>query len=303
LGAVSTPTRSGFVALAGRPNVGKSTLANAVVGTKVAIVSDKPQTTRRAIRGVAGGPGWQLVLVDLPGVQRPRDALTERMQRRVEHELQDADAGLFVINAQEGVGPGDRFIARLLGAAQIPVVIAVNKIDRADRAATAATLQAAADLDVAEDVFPVSAATGSGVGRLIDNLVALLPEGPFYFEPEQRSDQSEHVRLAELVREQVLARTRDEVPHSVEVAIEAIGPGESLRDPDLIRIEAVILAETESQKRILIGAGGQMVKSIGIASRRVIERELGTRVHLDLKVRVRRHWRADEHLLDRLGIE
>jgi GTP-binding protein Era len=300
---VSAPTRSGFVALAGRPNVGKSTLANAVVGAKVAIVSDKPQTTRRAIRGVANGPGWQLVLVDLPGVQRPRDALTERMQRRVEHELEDADACLFLINAEQGVGPGDRFIARLLAAAGIPVVIAVNKIDRADRAATAAALQAAADLEVAEDVFPVSAATGSGVGQLIDRLVSLLPEGPFYFEPEQRSDQSERVVLAELVREQVLARTREEVPHSVEVAIEAIERGESLRDPDLIRIEAVILAETESQKRILIGAGGQMVKSIGMASRRVIERELGTRVHLDLKVRVRRHWRADEHLLDRLGIE
>jgi GTP-binding protein Era len=300
---VSAPTRSGFVALAGRPNVGKSTLANAVVGAKVAIVSDKPQTTRRAIRGVANGPGWQLVLVDLPGVQRPRDALTERMQRRVEHELEDADACLFLINAEQGVGPGDRFIARLLAAAGIPVVIAVNKIDRADRAATAAALQAAADLEVAEDVFPVSAATGSGVGQLIDRLVSLLPEGPFYFEPEQRSDQSERVVLAELVREQVLARTREEVPHSVEVAIEAIERGESLRDPDLIRIEAVILAETESQKRILIGAGGQMVKSIGMASRRVIERELGTRVHLDLKVRVRQHWRADEHLLDRLGIE
>jgi GTPase len=297
------PTRSGFIALAGRPNVGKSTLANAVVGAKVAIVSDKPQTTRRAIRGVASGPGWQLVLVDLPGVQRPRDALTERMQRRVEHELEDADGCLFLINAEEGVGPGDRFIARLLAAAGIPVVIAVNKIDRADRAATAAALQAAADLDVAEDVFPVSAATGSGVGQLIDSLVSLLPEGPFYFEPEQRSDQSERVMLAELVREQILARTREEVPHSVEVAIEAIEQGESLRDPDLVRIEAVILAETESQKRILIGAGGQMVKSIGMASRRMIERELGTRVHLDLKVRVRRHWRADEHLLDRLGIE
>ncbi|HUA73086.1 MAG TPA: GTPase Era [Solirubrobacteraceae bacterium] len=294
---MSAPTRSGFIALAGRPNVGKSTLANAVVGAKVAIVSDKPQTTRRAIRGVANGPGWQLVLVDLPGVQRPRDALTERMQRRVEHELEDADGCLFVINAEEGVGPGDRFIAGLLQAAQVPVVIAVNKIDRTNRAGTASALQAAADFDLADEVFPVSAATGSGVGRLVDCLVSLLPEGPFYFEPEQRSDQSQQVMLAELVREQVLARTRQEVPHSVEVVVEGI------EDGDPIRIEAVILAETESQKRILIGAGGQMVKSIGIASRRMIERELGARVHLDLKVRVRRHWRADERMLDRLGIE
>jgi len=294
---VSAPTRSGFIALAGRPNVGKSTLANAIVGTKVAIVSDKPQTTRRAIRGVATGPDWQLVLVDLPGVQRPRDALTERMQRRVEQELGDADGCLFVLNAEQGVGPGDRFIARLLAAAPVPVVIAVNKVDRADRVALAPALQAAADLDLAEEIFPVSARTGSGVGALIDHLLSLLPEGPFYFEPRQHTDQPEHVLLAELVREQVLARTREEVPHAVEVVVEGIGHG------DPIRIEAVILAETESQKRILIGAGGQMVKSIGIAARRAIERHLGARVHLDLRVRVRRHWRGDEHLLDRLGIE
>jgi GTP-binding protein Era len=294
---VSGRTRSGFIALAGRPNVGKSTLANAIVGAKVAIVSDKPQTTRRAIRGVMNGPGFQLVLVDLPGVQRPRDALTERMQRRVERELGDADGCLFVINAEERVGAGDRIIAGLLKAGGVPVVIAVNKIDRTNRSGTATALQAAADLDVAEDVFPVSAATGSGVMPLVDCLVSLLPEGPFYFEPEQRSDQSQTVMLAELVREQVLARTREEVPHSVEVVVEGIEEGNP------IRIEAVILAETESQKRILIGAGGQMVKSIGVGSRRAIERELGTRVHLDLKVRVRRHWRADERLLDRLGIE
>jgi GTP-binding protein Era len=294
---VNAPTRSGFIALAGRPNVGKSTLANAIVGTKVAIVSDKPQTTRRAIRAVATGPDWQLVLVDLPGVQRPRDALTERMQRRVEQELEDADGCLFVLNAEQGVGPGDRFIARLLVSAPVPVVIALNKVDRTNRSALAAGLQAAADLDVAEEIFPVSGRTGSGVAALVDHLVSLLPEGPFYFESQQRTDQPEHVLLAELVREQVLARTREEVPHAVEVVVESLDYG------DPIRIEAVILAETESQKRILIGAGGQMVKSIGIAARRVIERHLGARVHLELRVRVRRHWRADEHLLDRLGIE
>ena len=294
---MSAPTRSGFIALAGRPNVGKSTLANAIVGAKVAIVSDKPQTTRRAVRGVATGLDWQLVLVDLPGVQRPRDALTERMQRRVEQELEDADGCLFVLSAEQGVGPGDRFIARLLSNAPVPVVIAVNKSDRADRAAMAAALQAAADLDVGEEVYPVSALKGTGVRTLVDQLVSLLPEGPFYFEPLQLTDQPERVLLAELVREQILARTREEVPHAVEVVVEGI----EHRDP--IRIEAVILTETESQKRILIGAGGQMVKSIGIAARRAIERHLGARVHLDLRVRVRRHWRADEHLLDRLGIE
>jgi GTP-binding protein Era len=293
-----TATRSGFIALAGRPNVGKSTLANAIVGAKVAIVSDKPQTTRRAIRGVASGPDWQLVLVDLPGVQRPRDALTERMQRRVERELGEADGCLFVINGEEGVGPGDRFIARLLASSPVPVVIAVNKIDRLSRAQTAAALKAADGLGVGDEIFPTSARSGSGLRSLTEKLVALLPPGPFYFEADQRSDLPEEVRLAELVREQVLRLTREEVPHAVEVQIEAID-----EDGDLVRIGGTLLAETESQKGILIGAGGRMIKSIGTAARRAIEQELGLHVHLELKVRVRRHWRTDPRLLDRLGIE
>jgi GTP-binding protein Era len=296
-------TRSGFVALAGRPNVGKSTLANAIVGAKVAIVSDKPQTTRRAIRGVATGPDYQLVLVDLPGVQRPRDALTDRMQHRVEHELADADGCLLVLNAEQGVGPGDRFIASLLRPAaesgSVSVVIALNKVDRADRARTAASLEAAAELGIATEIFPISARTGAGVQTLTDHLVALLPAGPMYFDARQTSDQSRAVHLAELVREQVLARTREEVPHAVEVEVSEI----THPRPDLIRIEAVVLSETESQKGILIGAGGRMIKSIGVAARRAIERELGTKVHLELSVAVRRHWRADERVLDRLGIE
>ncbi len=292
-------TRSGFVALAGRPNVGKSTLANAIVGTKVAIVSDKPQTTRRAIRGVANGPGWQLVLVDLPGVQRPRDALTERMQHRVERELADADGCLLVVNAQQGLGPGDRFIASLLRPAKVPVSVAVNKVDRADKARVAATLADAEALGIADEIFPVSARTGTGVPRLVEHLVSMLPAGPLYFSAGQRSDQEPLVRLAELVREQVLARTREEVPHAVEVEVEHI----DYPRPDLVRIEAVVLSETESQKGILIGAGGRMIKSIGVAARRTIERELGMHVHLELSVRVRRHWRADDRVLDRLGIE
>jgi GTP-binding protein Era len=293
------PTRSGFIALAGRPNVGKSTLANAIVGAKVAIVSDKPQTTRRAIRGVATGLDWQLVLVDLPGVQRPRDTLTERMQSRVERELADADGALFVVNAEQGIGPGDKFIAGLLRASPVPVVMAINKVDRCRSPQTAATLQAAAELAIADELFPVSARTGAGVATLVEHLVALLPKGPFYFESRQRSDQAEHILLAELIREQVLVRTREELPHAVEVEVESI----DRERPELVRIEGVILAETESQKGILIGAGGRMVKAIGTAARRAIERELGTRVHLELSVRVRRHWRADERVLDRLGIE
>jgi GTPase len=291
-------TRSGFVALAGRPNVGKSTLANALVGAKVAIVSDKPQTTRRAIRGVATGPDWQLVLVDLPGVQRPRDALTERMQRRVERELDQADGSLLVLDATQGVGPGDRFIAKLLGAAPTWTVVAVNKTDAADRAQTAGTLQAADELGIAEHIFPVCAKTGKDVGALLEAVAGLLPPGPFYFQPRQHSDQPELVLLSELVREQVLRRTREEVPHAVEVDVLELE-----RRDGLVRIEAVVLTETESQKGILIGAGGRMIKSIGTAARKEIERELGVRVHLALSVRVRRHWRADERLLDRLGIE
>jgi len=248
---------------------------------------------------VATRADWQLVLVDLHGVQRPRDALTERMQRRVERELADADGCLLLLSAEQGVGPGDRFIAELLRAADVPVVIAVNKIDSSDRPRIAATLHDAEQLGVAQEIFPVSARTGSGVGLLVEQLVSLLPPGPFYFPAHEHSDQAREVMLAELVREQILHRTRQEVPHAVEVEIEQIDPGSA----DLVRIEAVILAETPSQKGILIGAGGSMVKAIGTAARRAIEGELGVRVHLELSVRVRRHWRTDDRVLDRLGIE
>jgi GTPase len=291
--------RSGFVALAGRPNAGKSTLVNAIVGEKVAIVSDKPQTTRRAIRGVAGGEGWQLVLVDLPGVQRPRDALTQRMQRRVERELEEADAALVVLNGEEGVGgPGDRFIAAALAGASVPVTLAVNKIDRLDRARTAAALTAATELAPQAEVFPVSAKTGAGVGPLVEHLVSQLPEGPLYFPSDQTSDQPEHVLVAELIREQVLVRARQEVPHSVEVQVEEIEG-----DDDLVRVRALVWVETDSQKGILIGAQGRTVKAIGTAARKELQRHFATSVHLDLNVRVRRRWRADDALLDRLGID
>jgi GTP-binding protein Era len=290
---------SGFVALAGRPNVGKSTLVNSMVGQKVAIVSDKPQTTRRAIRGVVTAPDrFQLVLTDLPGVQRPRDALTERMQHRVESELREADAALFVINGEQGVGPGDRFIAEALAGSPVPVVIAVNKVDRLDRPRTVVALSAAAELGLDDaDVFPVSARTGRGVPALVDHLAGLLPEGPFYFPPDEVSDQPEHVVLAELVREQVLHRTRQEVPHSVEVQVDEITEQDAL-----VIVRAFLWVETESQKGILIGARGRMIKAIGTAARHELERQLGSRVHLDLSVRVRRSWRGDETLLDRLGI-
>ncbi len=292
-------SRSGFVALAGRPNVGKSTLVNKMIGHKVAIVSDKPQTTRRAIRGVLTTPEFQLVLTDLPGVQRPRDALTSRMQKRVESELSEADAALFVVNGDQGIGgAGDRFIAEALGQAKVPVVIAVNKVDRMNHAKTVKSLVLTEVLDLPEaEVFPISARTGKGVPALVDHLAGLLPEGPFYFPPEDHSDQPEKVMLAELVREQVLLRTRQEVPHAVEVQVDEIEERENG-----VTVRAIMWVETESQKGILIGHQGRMIKSIGVAARKEIERELAEHVHLDLSVRVRKSWRADDALLDRLGI-
>jgi GTP-binding protein Era len=296
-------SRSGFVGLAGRPNVGKSTLVNAIVGSHVAIVSSRPQTTRRAIRGVATDleAETQLVLVDLPGVQRPRDVLTERMQGRVERELADSDVVLFVINGEEGVGPGDRFIVRaLLGAGtRLPVICAVNKADRLGPNELVPVLAAAAELEGVDEVFPISAKTGEGVRPLLERLGELVPEGPYMYPPEDSSDQPGELILAELIREQVLNRTRQEVPHSVEVAVQEI----ETREDGLVVVQAEIWAETESQKGILIGRGGKKIGEIGAAARRSLEREVGSRVHLDLSVRVRRHWRRDEDLLDRLGIE
>ena len=296
-------SKSGFVGLAGRPNVGKSTLVNAVVGAHVAIVSERPQTTRRAIRGVATDieGDWQLVMTDLPGVQRPRDALTERMQRRVEREIADSDAVLLVVNAEQGIGPGDRFINKaLLGANDsTPVVCAVNKVDRLNNAETAAVLAATAELDSVDEIFPISARKGEGLDPLIARLVELVPEGPFMFPPEQRSDLPSDVLLAELIREQVLRRTRDELPHAVEVQVSEVAH----REDGVIEVHAHVWAETDSQKRILVGSGGTMIKEIGTAARGELERELGGKVFLDLQVRVRRHWRRDEGLLDRLGIE
>jgi GTP-binding protein Era len=315
-------TRSGFVALAGRPNVGKSTLVNALVGEKVAIVSDRPQTTRRAIRGVRSTGDCQIVLVDLPGVQRPRDALTERMAQRVRQELEGCDAALMVLNGEQGVGPGDRFIAQVLAGAgadqdasvraratdenanahaRTSVTIAVNKVDRLARAETIEVLEQAVALGISEDVFPISARTGAGVDALVEHLAAAMPEGPFMFGAGASSDQPRAVLLAELVREAVIKRTFHELPHAVEVVVEEIEWVGGNRN-DLARVRALIWVESESQKGILIGARGRMIKAIGVAARRELERELGCQVHLDLSVRVRRDWRGDEGLLDRLGI-
>jgi GTP-binding protein Era len=292
-------TRAGFAAMAGRPNAGKSTLLNQIVGEKVAIVSPRPQTTRRAIRGVATGDDWQLVIVDLPGVQKPRDALTERMQRRMEAELRDSDAALFVLNGDQEIGPGDRFIAEALKKAGLPTITVLNKLDLLDRARTLRRLEAAAALEVQGEIFPVSAKTGAGVKPVVAALIELLPESPFLYPPEDRTDMTLEVRLAEIVREKILLRTHDEIPHAVEVQVDEIAE----REDGLLTVRAHAWAETESQKGILVGKGGQMVRAVGTAARREMELLLGRKVFLDLNVRVRRGWRTDEGLLDRLGIE
>jgi GTPase len=296
-------TRAGFIGLAGRPNVGKSTLVNAIVGSRVAIVSMRPQTTRRAIRGIStdAKTECQLVLVDLPGVQRPRDVLTERMQKRVERELADSDVALFVVNGEQGIGPGDRFIARaLLGAGtKLPTICAVNKVDRLGPNELVPVLAEAAEMEGVDEVFPISARSGEGLDALAERLGELVPEGPYLYPSQEHSDQPGELLLAELIREQVLNRTREEIPHSVEVAVKEV----EAREDGLIVVIAEIWAETESQKGILIGKGGAKVSEIGTAARRSLEDELSARVHLDLQVRVRNRWRRDEDLLDRLGIE
>jgi len=285
--------KSGVVAVAGRPNVGKSTLVNALAGSKVAIVSDKPQTTRRRIFGIANGPDYQLALADLPGFQRPRDALTERMQHTVDVAFEQVDAVLFVLSARERIGAGDRFIAQRVFGLGVPVVIALNKVDRLKAGHIADQMATAARLGDFQSLHPVSAKTGDGVAALRDDLVSLLPEGPLYFPPEQQTDLSTAVQIAELVREKALWLTRDELPHAISVEIDELG--EKV-------VRALILVETESQKQIVVGRGGAMVKQIGTRARPEIEALLGHPVFLELLVKVRPRWRRDEATLDRIGV-
>ena len=285
--------RSGFVAVAGRPNVGKSTLVNALCGGKVAIVSDKPQTTRRRIVGIDNGADHQLILVDLPGFQRPRDALTARMQQTVDRSLDDVEAILFVLSARERIGGGDRFIAERVFGLRVPVVIALNKVDRLKPGHIAEQMQRAAQLGDFQSLHPVSALTGDGVQELHDDLVVLLPEGPRYYPGEQRTDLPTEAQVAELVREKALQLTREEVPHALSVEVEEL-------TEKVVR--ATIFVETDSQKQIVIGKGGSVVKQIGTRARPEIELLLGHSVFLELKVKARPRWRRDEAMLERLGL-
>ena len=285
--------KSGFVAVAGRPNVGKSTLVNALARGKVAITSDKPQTTRRRIAGVVNGDGYQLVLVDLPGFQRPLDPMTERMQRTVDRAFEDVDAVLFVLSTRDRIGAGDRFIAQRVFSLGVPVVIGLNKVDRLKGGHIATQMDTASKLGDFHALHPVSAKTGDGIDALRDELVELLPEGPAYFPPEQRSDLSPEEEVAELIREKALALTREELPHAISVEVEELGEKVTI---------ANLYVETESQKQIVVGKGGSVVKEIGTRARPEIEHLLGHPVFLQLQVKVRPSWRRDERLLERLGL-
>ncbi len=285
------------MAVFGRPNVGKSTLVNALVGRKVSIVSDHPQTTRRRITGVVNLEGCQVVLLDLPGFQKPFDTLTRRMQTAVDDALTEVDAALVLLNADETFGPGDRYVVRAVAGADVPAFVALNKIDLVDGPRLAARLEEARKLAGDREVLPVSALRGDGLGELLAEIAAAMPPGPVYFPAGQHSDQPLELLVAELVREQALRRTRDEVPHAVAVEVASLT---ERADRPLVEIEAYLIVETESQKAIVVGKGGRVVKAVGTAARHEIESVLGVQVFLDLRVKVRKRWRRDDRYIERL---
>jgi GTPase len=286
--------KSGFVAVAGRPNVGKSTLVNALAEAKVAIVSRVPHTTRHRIRGVWTGDDAQLVLVDLPGWQKPIDPLTQRMQERVQETMaDDLDVVLLVVSARERIGTGDRFVARTVFALGVPVVIVVNKVDRLKAGHIATQMKTAAELGNFHALHPVSAKTGDGIDELRADLISLLPEGPQYYPVGEVTDMSLEARIAELVREQALRLTKEEVPHALMAELIEI---------DERRVHIRLYTETESQKQILIGKGGQMVREIGRTARPGIEQLLGHSIYLELQVKAAPKWRRNEMMLERLGL-
>ena len=293
--------RSGFACFVGRPNAGKSTLTNALVGTKIAIMSDRPQTTRHAVRGIIHRPDAQLVVVDTPGFHRPRTLLGERLNDVVRTTLAEVDVIAFCIPANEKVGPGDRFIAAELQriAAKTPVVAVVTKTDLVGRDVVAARLVEVAGIGDWAEVVPTSAVDGHQVGLLADLLVAQLPEGQPLYPDGELTDEPERVMAAELIREAALVGVREELPHSIAVVVEEMRPRPD-RD-DLVDIEAVMFVERESQKGIVIGTGGSRLREIGTTARSQIEALLGSKVYLDLRVKVAKDWQRDPKQLRRLG--
>ena len=298
---MTTPThRAGFACFVGRPNAGKSTLTNALVGQKVAITSEKPQTTRHAIRGVVSRPGAQLVVVDTPGLHRPRTLLGERLNDVVRATLAEVDVVGFCVPAGDRVGPGDRYLAEELRALRrTPVLAIVTKADTVNRDRLGEQLLALAALGEWAEVVPVSAVTGFQVGLLADLLVARLPEGPPLYPAGEITDEPERVMVAELIREAALAGVRDELPHSIAVVVEEMAP--RAERPDLLDIAAELYVERPSQKAIVLGRSGERLRDVGASARRQIEALLGTRVYLDLHVKVAKDWQRDPKQLRRLG--
>ena len=289
--------RSGFVAVVGRPNTGKSTLVNALVGRKVAIVSDKPQTTRRDVRAVLNGDGYQVVFTDTPGFHKPRTLLGSRLNKLVGEATQGVDAVVQVVDARAGVGTGDAFVfERQLKGFEGQKLCAVNKLDMLRNHDEVPQLAAAAELGAWDEVVPVSAKTGRGVGVLLDLLLEHLPEGPAYFPTDAVTDQPLEVRLAEIVREKALAVTRQEVPHSIAVVVEEIEETDTMTT-----VHAALIVERDSQKGIVIGKGGETLKTIGSRAREEMELVLGRKVFLDLRVKVLKEWQRDPKALQRLG--
>jgi GTPase len=289
--------RSGFVAVVGRPNTGKSTLVNALVGSKVAIVSDKPQTTRRDVKAVLNGDGYQVVFTDTPGFHKPRTLLGTRLNDLVGEATHGVDAVVLVVDAHAGVGTGDAFVfERQLKGFDGPKLCAVNKLDRLRNHDEVPQLAAAAELGDWDEVVPVSAKGGRGVRVLLDLLLERLPEGPAYFPTDAVTDQPLEVRLAEIVREKALAVTRQEVPHSIAVVVEELE-----REDSLTKVHALLIVERDSQKGIVIGRGGETLKTIGTRAREEMELVLGTKVFLDLHVKVLKEWQRDPRALERLG--
>ncbi|MEA2499634.1 MAG: GTPase [Actinomycetota bacterium] len=296
-GSSDSSFRSGFAAIVGRPNVGKSTLVNALVGDKVAIVSDKPQTTRTAIRGIVEAPGAQVVLVDTPGYHKPRNLLGKRLNEVVRTAWSDVDVALFVVDGRAGIGTGDAKVAQDLRAAGRPIICVVNKIDVMDKGKVAAALTGASRLGDFSEFVPVSARAGDGVDLLRDLVFGVLPEGPPYYPPGTRRDQPPPTFVAELVREKILTRTREEIPHSVAVVTEEYEE----REDGLLEIHASIFVERDSQKGIVIGKGGANIKAIGTEAREEIELLFGVKVFLDLRVKVEKDWQRHSYALERLG--
>jgi GTP-binding protein Era len=295
------PHRSGFVALVGRPNAGKTTLTNALVGEKVGIVSNRPQTTRHAIRGVVHKPGGQIVLVDTPGLHKPKSLLGKRLNDVVRDTLSDVDVIVFCIPADQPVGTGDAFIARQLREVKAPIVLVVTKTDAASKKQVAEQLVAASRLVEAAEVVPVSAVNGDQVQLLEDLLIGLLPEGPPLYPEEQTTDEDTERQIAELIREAALEKVRQEVPHSLAVTIEEIVRRPDSKKGELVEVHALLHVERNSQKPMLLGKGGQIIKAIGSEARVGMETLLGARVHLELHVTVLGEWQDDPKKLNRLG--